>query len=94
MRRMQLSEDIQPLSEVRSRVSFYVDKVKKTKRPLLITQNGKSAAILLDVDEYEALIEKIELLEDIKTAEKQLDDKIELSHAEVKRRVTKKSKNR
>lgn len=88
MRRIQLSEDIQPLSEVRSRVTFYIDKVKKTKRPLLITQNGKSAAVLLDVDEYETMIEKIELLEDIKTAEEQIAGKMGISHSEVKRKLT------
>ncbi len=32
MHRIQLDKDIQPLSEFRSKVAFYFDKVKKTKR--------------------------------------------------------------
>ena len=89
MRRIQLDEDIQPLSEFRSKVAFYFDKVKKTKRPLIITQNGKSAAILLNVSEYEAMIDKIEVLEDIKLAEDQINNGLEISHRDVKRKFTK-----
>lgn len=90
MHRIQLDKDIQPLSEFRSKVSFYFDKVKKTKRPLIITQNGKSAAILLDVSEYEAMIDKIELLEDIKLAESQISNGLVITHKDVKKRFAKK----
>jgi len=91
MNRIQLDKDIQPLSEFRSKVAFYFDKVKKTKRPLIITQNGKSAAILLDVSEYEAMIDKIEVLEDIKLAESQISSALEISHKDVKKNLAKRS---
>ena len=86
MRRIQLDEDIKPLSEFRSKIAFYFDKVKKTKRPLVITQNGKSSAVILDVSEYEAMIEKIEILEDIKLAETQISGGLAISHRDVKKR--------
>lgn len=86
MFRIQLDKDIQPLSEFRSKVAFYFDKVKKTKRPLIITQNGKSAAILLDVSEYEAMLDKIELLEEIKLAEEQISKGLTVSHKDVKKK--------
>lgn len=89
MFRIQLDKDIQPLSEFRSKVAFYFDKVKKTKRPLIITQNGKSAAILLDVSEYEAMVDKIEVLEDIKLAETQIRNDLEIPHQNVKKRFAK-----
>jgi antitoxin YefM len=89
MHRIELDKDIQPLSEFRSRVAFYFDRVKKTKRPLVITQNGKSAAILLDVSEYESMVDKIEVLEDIKLAESQINNGLEISHQDVKKRFTK-----
>ncbi|MDP3582676.1 MAG: type II toxin-antitoxin system Phd/YefM family antitoxin [Ignavibacteria bacterium] len=91
MFRIHLDKDIQPLSEFRSKVAFYFDKVKKTKRPLIITQNGKSAAILLDVSEYEAMLDKIEVLEDIKLAETQIGKGLEISHQDVKKRFAKRS---
>jgi prevent-host-death family protein len=91
MFRIQLDKDIQPLSEFRSKIAFYFDKVKKTKRPLIITQNGKSAAILLDVSEYEAMIDKMEVLEDIKLAEAQIGKGLEISHQDVKKRFSNRS---
>jgi len=89
MHRIQLDKDIQPLSEFRSRLAFYFAKVKKTKRPLVITQNGKSAAILIDVSEYESMVEKIEVLEDIELAESQIKDGLVITHQDVKKRFTK-----
>ena len=64
-------------------------KSDKDKRPLVITQNGKSAAILLGVSEYDSLIEKIEILEEVKLAEKQISDGFGLTHLNVKKRFSK-----
>ena len=89
MKRIQFDEDIQPLSEFRSKVTYYLDKVKKNKRPLIITQNGKSAAILLGVSEYESMVEKIEILEDIKLTESQISQGLGVDHSAVKKRKLK-----
>ena len=91
MHKIQLDQDIQPLSEFRSKVAFYFDKVKKTKRPLVITQNGKSSAILLDVSEYQSMVDKIEVLEDIRLAEAQIDQGLGISHHEIKKKYSKKA---
>lgn len=69
MVRIKLDKDIMPISEFRANATSLIDKVNRTKRPLLITQHGKGSAILIDVEEYEALIERVELLEDIREAE-------------------------
>lgn len=84
MSRIQLDEDIQPLSEFRANVASFIEKVRETKRPVVITQRGKSAAILLDVAEYEALMQKIELLSDVHLAEKQLADGLGIDHKKAK----------
>lgn len=91
MYKIRLDQDIQPLSEFRSKVAFYFDKVKKTKRPLIITQNGKSSAILLDVSEYQSLIDKLEILEDVKSAEEQISRGMEISHKDVKKKFVRRS---
>ncbi len=72
MARLRLDQDIQPLSEFRSSVASYIRQINETRRPLVITQHGKGVAVLLDVAEYEAMQEKIELLEELRTAEAQL----------------------
>lgn len=91
MHRIHLEQDIQPLSTFRSKISYFFNKVKKTKRPLIITQNGKSSAILLDVAEYQSMIDKIEVLEDIKLAEEQISSGRGISHSKVKKMFVKKT---
>ena len=89
MERIKLDKDIRPLSEFRANVAAFIDEIQKTKRPLVITKRGKSAAIVLDVSEYEALLSKVDLLSDIYTAEKQLESGNFMDHDEAKREVLK-----
>lgn len=72
MSRVVFDEDIKPLSEFRANVASCINQVHKTKRPVVITHHGKSAAVLLDVSGYEGLMRKMEVLEDIREAELQL----------------------
>jgi len=58
------------------------------KRPLILTQHGKSAAVLLDVSVYQAIMEKLELLEEIRTGEKQILEGQYLTHEQVKERLS------
>jgi prevent-host-death family protein len=87
MQRIQLDKDIKPLSEFRSKVATYLDHVHNTKRPLLITQNGKSSAVLMDVSEYEALIDRIEVLQDIQIAKSQIEEGKGIFHPEAKKLI-------
>ena len=87
MQRLLLDQDIKPLSEFRANAAAFIKQVQITKRPLVITTHGKSAAVLLDVAEYEALIEKSEVMQDIHTAERQLEEGKGLDHEEAKGRV-------
>lgn len=73
MRRVDLSRDLKPLSEFRANAAAVVRQVRDTKRPVVLTQRGKGAAVLMDVGEYEALVERVALLEDVQAAERQLE---------------------
>jgi len=83
MQRIVLNDDIHSLSEFRSNASGFISQVHSTKRPLIITQNGKSAAVLLDVDEYEKIIDKTELIEDIETATSQVSEGKGVAHSKA-----------
>ncbi len=87
MQRIQLEEDIQPLSEFRANVASFIDKIQKTKRPLVITHRGKSAAVILAVSEYEQLLDRLELLTDIQVAENQLNKGEGINHEDVKNQI-------
>ena len=68
-----LSQDIQPLSEFRANTARFVRHVQETRRPLVLTQRGRGTAVLLDINEYERLLDRAELAEDVRVAEAQLD---------------------
>lgn len=87
MRRMIIGEDIRPLSEFRSSVSTLLKQVHDTKRPVVITQHGKGVAVLLDVAEYEAMTEKIELLGDIQLAIEQIGSGRGVAHDQAREEV-------
>ena len=77
MTHLNLDEDIKPLSEFRANVTTCIRQTRKTRRPLVITHNGKSAAVLLGVSEYEGLMQKIEILEDVRLA---VNGKVKVEH--------------
>ena len=87
MRRMIIEQDIRPMSEFRSGVASFLKQVHDTKRPLVITQHGKGVGVLLDVGEFEAMQEKIELLEDIHTSISQLEAGNGIHHQDAKKAV-------
>jgi prevent-host-death family protein len=87
MQRLIIDQDIRPMSEFRSGVASFIKQVHDTKRPLVITQHGKGVGVLLGVPEYEAMQEKIELLEDIQTSITQLNEGQGVSHKEAKKLV-------
>jgi len=67
-----LATDIQPLAEFRAKLATVVRRLQRTRRPVVLTQHGRSAAVLVDVREYDALLERLALLQDVQTAERQL----------------------
>ncbi|MEO8577058.1 MAG: type II toxin-antitoxin system Phd/YefM family antitoxin [Gemmatimonadales bacterium] len=81
------SQDIRPLSEFRASVATFVEQVQTTQRPLVLTQHGRSAAILIAVDAYEALVERAELAEDVQTAEAQVAAGEAIAHGKALSRV-------
>ena len=77
------SQDVQPLSAFRANAAGFLDQIRATKRPLVLTQHGKSAAVVLDVDQYEALVDEIELIRDIRQAKEELARGEGIPHDEV-----------
>lgn len=83
MNRIRFDEDIQSVSEFRAHATSYIKQVKETKRPLVLTQHGKSSAVLLDVTEYENLIEKLELIQDIRAGQREIANNKGVEHEEA-----------
>lgn len=84
MQKLRIDQDIKPLSEVRNAMAMYIKQIRETKRPLVITQRGKSAAVLVNVQEFEAMQEKIGLLSDIHSSLSQLEKGEGIRHKDAK----------
>jgi len=72
MKRLRVEQDIQPVSAFRSNAAKLIEQVHANKRALVLTQRGRSAAVVLDVAEYDRLIETLELLQDVHEANTQI----------------------
>jgi prevent-host-death family protein len=55
---MKLSRDIQSLSTFKRDTSKLLRQMKETGQPLVLTVNGKAAAVVIDPDDYEHLQER------------------------------------
>jgi len=64
--------DVRPLTEFRANMARYIDELENRERPLILTQHGHSAAVLLGVAQYEKLIEELELVRDVRAGEAEL----------------------
>ena len=89
MQPMKFDQDIRPLSEFRAGVASFVKQVTETGRPLVLTQRGRGVAVVLDVHEFEAMRERLALLEDISRAEAQLARGEGVPHEQAKARILK-----
>jgi prevent-host-death family protein len=87
MGRMRPTRDIQPITEFRANAAQMIGRVQETGEPMYLTQHGKSAAVLLDVEAYEALIDQIELLRDIRVSERQIAEGKVVSNAAVMKKL-------
>ena len=87
MPRVRLSEDIRPLTEFRANAAAVVQQIHETKRPVILTQHGRSAAVLLDVEAYETLLDELAVLRDVRTAEAQVAAGASMSHAAAGREL-------
>lgn len=53
-------EDIIPITKVRDQIGSVVERARETKRPIIVTQNGKAAVVILDAAQYQKEMEERE----------------------------------
>jgi antitoxin YefM len=65
MKVLNVSNDIVPVAEFKSSISKWLKNIKRTGQPLVITQNGKPAGVLLSPEEYDDLVYTHRFLESV-----------------------------
>ena len=87
MRSINIEEDIRPLSEFRADAAGLLARVRRTKRALVLTQRGHTSAVVLDVSEYQRLLDELELLRDVQAGLRQVEAGEGVPHTEAKKRA-------
>jgi antitoxin YefM len=77
------STDVLPVTEFRAKTSLLLEKLRADRRPMVLTQHGRSAAVIMDVAVYEDMLDQIALLRDIRAAEEQIARGEGIPHDEV-----------
>ena len=90
MPQLRPSTDVRPVTEFRASASAIIEHVRSTGRPLILTQHGRSAAVLLDPQVFEDLVAENELLRHLAISETQLAAGEVIAHEDVVRRIREK----
>jgi len=76
------------VTTLKRKATHLIASVSKSRDPVLITQHGRPAAYLVDVETFEGLNEKLAVLEAIGRGEKAIEDGRVISHSKAKKRLS------
>jgi len=65
MRYLRVSEDVVPVGQFKAQAKKWLARANETGQPLVITQNGRPAAVMLSPSEYDRLTERNRFVSDV-----------------------------
>ncbi|MCC5636034.1 type II toxin-antitoxin system Phd/YefM family antitoxin [Nostoc sp. CHAB 5844] len=71
---MDISRDIDSLSNFKRNTAKFLEQMKETREPIVLTINGKAELVVQDAQAYQALLDRIYYLETVKAIEQGLQD--------------------
>ena len=83
-----LKATLKPVTEVKRKTTEVIAEVRATRRPVLITEHSRSAAVLVDVESYEGLLSRLVLLEGIARGERAIAEGRVVSHEDARKRLS------
>lgn len=72
---MNLSEDIKPISYIKTNAADMLKRVNETHNPIVITQNGEAKAVLMDTKSYEDMRNSLGIMKLLSEAEKDIQNR-------------------
>ncbi|MFQ5651779.1 MAG: type II toxin-antitoxin system Phd/YefM family antitoxin [bacterium] len=54
--------NIRPLTDFRNNMKEYIEELNENKKPIVLTQHGKSAAVLLHAEKFQEMQDEIEFM--------------------------------
>ena len=77
------------VTSLKRKATNIISALAKSRNPVLITQRGRPAAYLVDVETFEGLNDKLAILETIGRGERAIEQGRVLSHKQAKKRMAK-----
>jgi prevent-host-death family protein len=87
---MHLSEDIKPISYLKTKTADVINSVNENQRTIFITQNGEAKAVVQDIKSYENTKNTLNLLKLIIQSENDIDNGNVISQDEMFKNLEKK----
>jgi prevent-host-death family protein len=84
------TEAIEPVTALKTRSAELIRRAKESRRPIIITQNGKAAAVLVDAETFERRQNELYLLKLLVQGEEDYRAGRSLSHSKAKSRLKRK----
>jgi antitoxin YefM len=81
-------ENTQPASNLETRATALLREVQETRRPVVLTQEGRGIVVLVDLESYQDLLEEIELLQDVHRGLADAEAGRVIPHEEARARLT------
>ena len=60
-----LSQDIHPLTNFKRNTTDFMKRMKKTRRPVVLTVNGKAELVVQDAEGYQQILDRLERFETV-----------------------------
>jgi prevent-host-death family protein len=92
MRVLKVAEDIVPVAQFKAQAKKWLAHLKSTGQPLVITQNGRSAAVVLSPEEYDRLTYERRLTASVEEGLEDLDAGRTVGTEDLRRRPKPKGK--
>jgi prevent-host-death family protein len=86
-------KNIVPITELQRQAGQIIDGLADSEEPVIVTQRGRAAAVIISADRYEEIeddlkrLDELELLELVEEGKRQVKAGNVISHDEVKRRL-------
>jgi prevent-host-death family protein len=84
---LQIAEDIVPIGELKAHLSEKIRDLRGRGRPLVVTQNGKAAAVLLAPEAFDRLTSQARFIAAVEEGLDDLEAKRVISHDELGKRL-------
>ncbi|NQT69334.1 MAG: type II toxin-antitoxin system Phd/YefM family antitoxin [Desulfobacteraceae bacterium] len=69
-----ITQDIRSITDLKRNTNSVLKQIHKTKRPVILTVNGKAEAVLMDAKEYEKISNAFNLLKLLAPAEEDISN--------------------